>query len=87
MSLCQMSFFPNGIKLFNILWLILKKYPYRTPNGGYTAYVLMGMKKKAFDNSAAKAITSMVNQNKEEAMYAEFKKTQAFSRLEAEVAD
>tara|TARA_Y100001980_G_C14550178_1_gene332539 strand:+ start:145 stop:738 length:594 start_codon:yes stop_codon:yes gene_type:complete len=66
---------------------VLKKYPYRTPNGGYTAYVLMGMKKKAFDNSAAKAITSMVNQNKEEAMYAEFKKTQAFSRLEAEVAD
>ena len=66
---------------------VLKKYPYRTSSGGYTAYVLMGMKKNAYNNAAAKKITSMVNQNKEEAMYAEFKKTQAFSRLEAEVAD
>ncbi len=61
---------------------VLKKYPYRTPSGGYTAYVLLGMKKNAYDNAAAKKITSMVNQNSEEAMYAEFKKTQAFSRLE-----
>ncbi len=66
---------------------VLKKYPYRTSSGGYTAYVLMGMKKNAYNNAAAKKITSMVNENKEEAMYAEFKKTQAFSRLEAEVAD
>ena len=66
---------------------VLKKYPYRTCSGGYTAYVLMGMKKNAYNNAAAKKITSMVNENKEEAMYAEFKKTQAFSRLEAEVAD
>ena len=62
---------------------VLKKYPYMTSGGGYRAYVLMGLKKQAFDNSAAKAITSKVNENKEEAMYAEFKKTQAFNRLEA----
>ena len=61
---------------------VIKKYPYMTSGGGYRAYVLMGLKKQAFDNSTAKAITSKVNENKEEAMYAEFKKTQAFSRLE-----
>jgi hypothetical protein len=42
----------------------------------------MGLSKNAFDNSANKKIVSMVNENSEEAMYAEFKKTQAFSRLE-----
>jgi hypothetical protein len=61
---------------------VLKKYPYQIPSGGYRVYILMGLSKNAFDNSANKKIVSMVNENSEEAMYAEFKKTQAFSRLE-----
>ena len=54
---------------------VLKKYPYQT-SGGYRAYVLMGLKKNAYNNAAVSAIEN------EEAMYAEFKKTQAFQRLD-----
>jgi folate-dependent tRNA-U54 methylase TrmFO/GidA len=55
---------------------VLKKYPYQTSNGGYRAYVLMGLKKNAFNNATVSAIKN------EEAMFAEFKKTQVFQRME-----
>jgi hypothetical protein len=35
-----------------------------------------------FDNAASQAIVSKVKENQEEAMYATFKKTQAFGRLD-----
>jgi len=55
---------------------VLKKYPYQTSSGGYRAYVLMGLKKNAFNNATVSAIKN------EEAMFAEFKKTQVFQRME-----
>ena len=61
---------------------VVKKYPYQTSNGGYRVYVLMGLKKAPFDNAASQAIVSKVKENQEEAMYATFKKTQAFGRLD-----
>ena len=61
---------------------VVKKYPYQTSSGGYRVYVLMGLKKAPFDNAASQAIVSKVKENQEEAMYATFKKTQAFNRLE-----
>jgi hypothetical protein len=61
---------------------VVKKYPYQTSSGGYRAYVLMGLKKAPFDNAASQAIVSKVKENQEEAMYATFKKTQAFNRLD-----
>jgi len=66
---------------------VLKKYPYRMSNGKYRSYILVGLKKEAFNAAAAKEVTSLVNKNKEEAMYANFKKTQAFDRLEAAVGN
>ena len=45
---------------------VLKKYPYRMPNGSYRAYILVGLKKEAFNAAAAKEVTSLVNKNKEE---------------------
>ncbi len=60
---------------------VVKKYPYQTSSGGYRVYVLMGLKKAPFDNAASQAIVSKVKENQEEAMYANFKKTQAFGRL------
>ena len=60
---------------------VVKKYPYQTSSGGYRVYVLMGLKKAPFDNAASQAIVSKVKENQEEAMYATFKKTQAFNRL------
>ena len=62
--------------------IVIKKYPYQTSSGGYRVYVLMGLKREPFDNSVGKAIVSKVKENQEEAMYATFKKTQAFNRLE-----
>ena len=61
--------------------IVIKKYPYQTSSGGYRVYVLMGLKKAPFDNAASQAIVSKVKENQEEAMYATFKKTQAFNRL------
>ena len=60
---------------------VVKKYPYQMSSGGYRVYVLMGLKKAPFDNAASQAIVSKVKENQEEAMYATFKKTQAFNRL------
>lgn len=54
---------------------VIKKYPYQTADGGYRTYILMGLKKKAFRSAAVNVIKN------EEAMFAEFKKTQAFDRL------
>ena len=62
--------------------IVIKKYPYQTSSGGYRVYVLMGLKREPFDNSVGKAIVSKVKENQEEAMYATFKKTQAFNRLD-----
>ena len=62
--------------------IVIKKYPYQTSSGGYRVYVLMGLKKAPFDNAASQAIVSKVKENQEEAMYATFKKTQAFNRLD-----
>jgi len=61
---------------------VVKKYPYQMSSGGYRVYVLMGLKKAPFDNAASQAIVSKVKENQEEAMYATFKKTQAFNRLD-----
>ena len=61
---------------------VVKKYPYQTSSGGYRVYVLMGLRKAPFDNAASQAIVSKVKENQEEAMYATFKKTQAFGRLD-----
>ena len=61
---------------------VVKKYPYQMSSGGYRVYVLMGLKKAPFDNAASQAIVSKVKENQEEAMYAAFKKTQAFNRLD-----
>jgi hypothetical protein len=66
---------------------VLKKYPYKMSSGKYRAYILVGLKKEAFNMAAAKEVTSLINKNKEEAMYANFKKTQAFDRLEAAVGN
>ena len=66
---------------------VVKKYPYQTSSGGYRVYVLMGLKKAPFDNAASKAIVSKVQENQEEAMYANFKKTQAFNRLEESLGE
>ena len=57
----------------------LKKYPYEKPSGGYKAYVLVGIKKGAVQNEVLSQIQN------EESMYAEFKASQAFQALEAEV--
>ena len=62
--------------------IVVKKYPYQMSSGGYRVYVLMGLKKAPFDNAASQAIVSKVKENQEEAMYATFKKTQAFGRLD-----
>jgi hypothetical protein len=61
---------------------VVKKYPYQMSSGGYRVYVLMGLKKAPFDNAASQAIVSKVKENQEEAMYATFKKTQVFNRLD-----
>jgi hypothetical protein len=58
---------------------VLKKYPYAKPGGGYTLYVLAGVKTSAVQG---KVVSQIQN---EESMYAEFKASQAFQALEAEV--
>ena len=60
---------------------VVKKYPYQTSDGGYRVYVLMGLRKEPFEIAASQVIVSKVKEHQEEAMYATFKKTQAFSRL------
>ena len=67
--------------------VVVKKYPYQMSSGGYRVYVLMGLRKAPFDNSAKLAIVSKVKENQEEAMYANFKKTQAFNRLDEAIGE
>lgn len=59
--------------------ITLKKYPYEKPGGGYKAYVLVAIQKGAVQNEVLSQIQT------EESMYAEFKASQAFQALEAEV--
>jgi len=58
----------------------LKKYPYRKSDGGYTAYVLMGLKKDTIGAAVVKAVQN------EEALYSEFKASQAFKEMEGKMA-
>jgi len=60
---------------------VLKKYPYAKPGGGYTLYVLAGVKTGTVQGEALSQIKN------EESMYAEFKASQAFQALEAEVGN
>ena len=57
---------------------ILKKYPYQLKDGGWRVYVLLGLEKDAVQGAVVSAIQN------EEAMYAQFKASQAFLALEEE---
>ena len=57
---------------------VIKKYPYVKPSGGYKAYVLVGLTKDAVQGEVVSAVQN------EEAMYAQFKASQAFKELESE---
>ena len=67
--------------------VVVKKYPYQMSSGGYRVYVLMGLRKAPFDNAAKQAIVSKGKENQEEAMHANFKKTQAFNRLDEAIGE
>ncbi len=56
---------------------ILKRYPYQKKDGTWTAYVLAGLKKGAVNTAVVGIIKN------EEALYSEFKASQAFKELEA----
>ncbi len=58
---------------------VLKKYPYRKKDDTWTAYVLVGLKKGEVNKSMVNLIQN------EEALYAEFKASQAFEELEASI--
>ena len=57
---------------------VLKKFPYMKSGGGYKAYVLVGLSKSAVQGEVVSSIQN------EEAMYAQFKASQAFKELESE---
>ena len=59
---------------------VLKKYPYAKPGGGYTVYIQAGIKTGTVQGEVLSAVQS------DEAKYAEFKASQAFQALEAEVS-
>ena len=60
---------------------VLKRYPYQKSGGTWIAYVQMGLKKDAVSTAVVNVIQN------EEALYAEFKASQAFQELEAAVGD
>jgi len=60
---------------------VLKRYPYQKSGGSWIAYVQMGLKKDAVSTAVVNVIQN------EEALYAEFKASQAFQELEAAVGD
>ncbi|NQV16048.1 LPP20 family lipoprotein [bacterium] len=60
---------------------VLKRYPYKKSGGTWLAYVQMGLKKDAVNNEVVSLIQN------EEALYAQFKASQAFQELEAAVGD
>jgi len=60
---------------------VLKRYPYQKSGGTWIAYVQMGLKKDAVSTEVVNLIKN------EEALYAEFKASQAFQELEAAVGN
>ncbi|MEA3288451.1 MAG: LPP20 family lipoprotein [Candidatus Marinimicrobia bacterium] len=56
---------------------VLKRYPYQKAGGGWVVYVQLGLKKDAIATQVVSVIKN------EEALYAEFKASQAFQELEA----
>ncbi len=56
---------------------VLKRYPYEKKGGTWIAYVQLGLKKDAVSTAVVNVIKN------EEALYAEFKASQAFKELEA----
>lgn len=60
---------------------VLKRYPYQKSGGSWLAYVQLGLRKDAVNNEVVNVIKN------EEAMYAEFKASQAFQALEAAVGE
>ena len=58
-----------------------EKFAYEKPTGGYRAYVLVELNKSAVQ---AEMLSQIKN---EESMYADFKASQAFQALEAELAE
>jgi hypothetical protein len=60
---------------------ILKRYPYKKPGGTWIAYVQLGLRKDAVNTQIVSAIQN------EEALYTEFKASQAFKALEAAVGE
>ena len=56
---------------------VLKRYPYQKSGGTWIAYVQLGLKKDAVSTAVVNVIKN------EEALYAEFKASQAFQELEA----
>ncbi|MBT3228048.1 MAG: LPP20 family lipoprotein [Candidatus Marinimicrobia bacterium] len=60
---------------------VLKRYPYEKTGGTWIAYVQLGLKKDAVSTAVVNVIKN------EEALYAEFKASQAFKELEAAVGN
>lgn len=60
---------------------VLKRYPYKKSGGTWLAYVQMGLKKDAVNTEVVNLIQN------EEALYTEFKASQAFKELEAAVGN
>ncbi len=60
---------------------VLKRYPYQKSGGTWIAYVQLGLKKDAVSTEVVNLIKN------EEALYAEFKASQAFLELEAAVGN
>ena len=59
---------------------VLKQYPYQKTGGGYRVYMLIGLKKQAFNKALANTIQN------EAALYSEWKATQAFKELEKQTS-
>ena len=60
---------------------VLKRYPYQKSGGSWVAYVQLGLRKDAVNTEVVNVIKN------EEALYAEFKASQAFQELEAAVGE
>jgi len=60
---------------------VLKRYPYEKSGGSWIAYVQLGLKKDAVSTAVVNVIKN------EEALYAEFKASQAFKELEAAMGE
>jgi len=58
---------------------VLKKYPYQKKDNSWNVYVLVGLKKEMINSALVNVIKN------EEALYSEFKASQAFEDLEATI--